>query len=292
MSDTTEDADIIRYWRIKHHAQPLRWQQHGGGSRHILTIDGGHPIEYNVSHEGHTIFFRGGYKPLIAPCFVLEIDPDTPNTAILQEINRRNGQCFTDRHKDTRDIVRAAYTIASRRGITTIYLTDSSSIYCPESVRLPDLSFLTTGQTWYQSILPNLICVIPSGLPLEEYRTRVQTNTWRTVGHDLIDLDLSDTGIDIDSPGSAMTVLQAMKLDRQFCDFFSKNMHNLLKRSDIPSLSGTTWICHIPQRARRKTHKSTHRGTSRRHTRKSRPYHLTSEFFRNFIIPVPPRIRR
>ena len=85
----TDDPDISRYWMIRHYPRVLRWQQHGGGASRILIVDGKHPMEYNISDDGNSIFIRGGHKPLLSPCFVLEIDMSDSTTAILQEVERR-----------------------------------------------------------------------------------------------------------------------------------------------------------------------------------------------------------
>jgi hypothetical protein len=245
----TDDPDISRYWMIRHYPRVLRWQQHGGGDRYIHKVRGIHPIEYNVSDDGTSVFIRGGYKPLVAPCFVLEINLSESTTAVLQEVERRKGRCFRDDNTESRDIVRAAAVIAAERGVKTLYLTDKSYIMCPDVVHLSDLSFLMTGRTWYESILPNLRCISPEGELLEHFRHLARTNTWRVVGHDLIKLNMTNsiTGepYDIDEPGSAMKVLHALKMDRRFCGFFAKNMGELLWRSHIYTLNGTEWACDL-----------------------------------------------
>jgi hypothetical protein len=251
----TDDPDISRYWMLHHYPAVLRWQQRGG-VRHVHTIHG-HPIEYNVSADARSIFVRGGHKPLVSPCFVVEIDRADPTSAILQEVERRDGRCFTDEHVDSRNVVRAAAGIARQHGVRTLRLTDWSYILCPEKVHLADLAFLTTGHTWYESALPGLRCVSPEGKRLEEFRELARSNTWRQVGVGL----MAVTGVDIEAPGSAMAVLSAMKTDRGFCWFFAEHMADLLRRSGIDSLKGTDWVLEMPV-ARRETR--------RRRTRNSR----------------------
>jgi hypothetical protein len=150
-------------------------------------------------------------------------------------------------HKESRDIVRAAYILARDRGMTRIDLHDLSYIYCPEEVRLADLSFLSTGRTWYESILPTMRVIdMPE---IEEYRQRVRSNTWRQVGHDLLpDVDIN--GIDIDAPGSAMAVIAALKESRDFCRWFSRHMNKLMLRSGVPSVMSTHWQIPIKGSAR------------------------------------------
>lgn len=268
----TDDPDISRYWMIRHYPRVLRWKQHGGGARRILNVDGKHPMEYNISDDGRSIFIRGGHKPLLSPCFVLEIDLTDSTTAVLQEVERRDGHCFRDGHTDSRNIVRAAATIAIRRGVKTLRFTDHSYILCPEKVNLADLSFLTTGRTWYESILPNLRCVSPICRHLEEFRHLVRTNTWRQVGHGLIPLTFTNREpINIDAPGSAMEVLSAMKRSRGFCEVFAEYMGRLIGRSGIEPITGTEWVCSLPSLPpRRGTRRRTSTGSRLRSTRKSK----------------------
>lgn len=198
-----------------------------------------------MTNNDNTITIKGGHRPNSSPCFILTIDRSDPSSAVLQEVERRDGICFRDDHADTRNVVRAAMDIAARRGVKMIQFTDWSYILCPKRIHLADLSMLTTGKTWYESILPHLRCVSPEGEDLEHYRHLARTNTWRQVGHGLIDIDLTNsrngTSIDIDAPGSAMEVLNSMKKDRGFCEFLALNMRKLLERSGIHSLKGTEW---------------------------------------------------
>jgi hypothetical protein len=245
----TDDPDIAHYWMLRHYPRVLRWQQHGGGDRYIHKVRGVHPIEYNVSDDGKTMFIRGGYKPLVAPCFVVDINLSDPTKAVLQEVERRKGRCFRDDNTESRDIVRAAAVIAAERGVKTLQFTDNSYIMCPRIIHLSNLSFLTTGRTWYESILPNLRCISLEEELLDHFRHLARTNTWRAVGHDLIKLNMTNsiTGMayDIDEPGSAMKVLNALKTDRRFCGFFAKNMDELLWRSHIYTLHGREWVCDL-----------------------------------------------
>jgi hypothetical protein len=226
--------DIRRHWFLTHSQHglfpKLEWIQRGGDVMYVGT----HPITIRHVKDGNTMFIHGGEA---YPCFQLQLEPN--NEATLISVKRRKG-CFLNDNPESRDIVRAAYKAAQKYGVRTMKLTDNSNIYCPDTVQLSSLSFLTTGQTWYESILP-FVCKTHTPKAMEKYRERALTNPWRLCD-ELIDIDVD---IDIDEPGSAARVLSAMKDARTFCDFFSKNMAEILVRSQIPSFYGSEWICHV-----------------------------------------------
>jgi hypothetical protein len=247
----------------------LRWSQHGGGAEYYeITVDE-KPILVRRTMDGNTLYIVGGPDQNSSPCFELHIDRKTRH-AHLQDVKRRN-RCFTSGAITVgRTLVRAAYRLAKEHDAVQLELTDNSTIDCPESVQLSNLSFLTTGRTWYESIIPDLegICCQSE---IEEARERVRTNTWTKVGADLIDLDLSDTDIDPHAAGSAMRVLSLMKVDKRFCWFFHKHMKSLLMRSGIHSLHGTHWWCPLspaPDGQRRRFSLRPPSTDTQRHTRK------------------------
>ena len=200
----------------------------------------GHPITIRRVQDSDTVYIHGGESQ---PCFELLLDDE----AVLSSVKRQIG-CFMDDNPESRDIVRAAYKVAQMYGARTLTLTDNSSIHCPETVLLSDLSFLTTGKTWYESILP-LECRSFTREALEKYRERALSNTWRAVGDGMLDIEI--TGVDIEEPGSAAHVLGAMKQARSFCTFLHTEMAELLVRSRIPTMYGTEWWCTVmPDRRR------------------------------------------
>jgi hypothetical protein len=258
MKEEDFESMIRQFWLIKHGGRRIRWKQHGGGR---VEVDG-HPINYRESVDGSSIIITAGDQHKYSQCFALSIYPDT-KIAVLQTVSRRN-DCFVDGHNNSRDLVRAAYMIAKERGMRAFEFTDLSYIVCPGTVNLSDLSFLTTGQTWYESILPGLTCIDQlhnkTCYLLDEYRQRVRTNTWRQVGHSLIDLDMH--GVDIDAPGSAMLVLAALKREKQFCWFFDQNMDQLILNSGYVSMHGRQWMCKIEQPMSNWRRRTTRRATS------------------------------
>jgi hypothetical protein len=226
--------DIRRHWHLKHSHfglfPKLEWIQRGGS---VMYIDK-HPIHIREVKDGKHFYIHGGPA---RPCFSIELQK---NHAILQDI-ARGTHCFIDGHTESRDIVRAAAMIAEDHGALTMELSDNSVIYCPERIALSDLSFITTGQTWYESILPNMTA---KNFPfLERWRNNVKTNTWRTVGQGLPMFDTK--GIDIDAPGSAMEVLNRAKNSRRKCALLSAYMDQIIQQSGILSMYGRHWICRL-----------------------------------------------
>ncbi len=213
-----------------------------------MTIDG-HDIHYRHHIDGNIIVVNGGKNYDFSPCFVMDIDPKS-RTAVLQTIYKRDN-CFDDNHKNSRAVLQAVYRLAQEFEVSTLEFRDVSVIYCDKTeVRLADLSFLTTGKTWYESVLPGLRCT--DCKDLERWRTNALNATWRAVGDEIVDIDIP--GVDFDASGSSMVVLNAMKKDKRFCRFFASYMDDLVFRTDILSLYGRTWICPIPARnGRRRT---------------------------------------
>lgn len=208
-------------------------------------VDGIHPIMYNVSDNYNTMIFYSGNIPRDSPCFVLKIDPSDSTVALFQEVTRFNKMFVSDDDPVSRNVIRAAADIAGRRGVKHMFFTDCSYMgnSFHDRIYLADLSFLITGQTWYETILSPLRCISPEGDDLEHYRYLARTNTWRQVGHGLVDVNIP-SHIDIDVSGSAMEMLNFMKSDRRFHDFLVKNLWKLPRRSGIYSLIGTDWVYH------------------------------------------------
>lgn len=264
-------SDTIRqYWAIVHPTQRLMWHRQHGGARMRI---GDHEIEYRITRTKDTVFtLRAGGDQGNRACFVLELD-FARKAATLQSVHRYNN-CYIDNYENSRDLVRAAYQYAANQGMTTLELMDLSTIECgAKKLPLAYLSFITTGQTWYESCMPALECL--DCTDIEEQRQRVRTATWRNVGADLIDIEAD---VDFDTPGSAMVVLNSLKKAKEFCWFFHKYMHLLATRMGITSiLHGMAWRVHIPQVAasrrytRRRTNSAIRMTRSRRTNSMVRP---------------------
>lgn len=282
---------IRLHWYSRHPERSYEWKTNQRGGGYGVINVGGHDIHYREHIDGDILIVYGGVDALHStPCFDVHLDYVTKH-AYLQTVNKRsNGErlssdsrtvvttesCFDDDHQNSRDIVRGVYKLVQQYGMEKLEFRDESVIYCPEErltpgsrtavsaeVLLADLSFLTTGRTWYESIIPNLVCMnCPN---LERYRNTVYTNTWRTVGANI--KGLQTNGVDIDAPGSAMAVLNLMKKSEKYCAFFSENMELLREWSGIQTLQGKSWYCDIPplvSRLRQTLKASSRRGGRRR----------------------------
>ena len=65
--------------------------------------------------------------------------------------------CFLDNKDDSNGIVLAGLEIAKLKGTKTFEFTDNSTkLIEGKKLKLSDLSFITTGKTWYERILPNI----------------------------------------------------------------------------------------------------------------------------------------
>jgi len=235
---------FIRQLQLGKTPTPVIWNttQSGGG---IVTYNG-HRIHVRetIDKKKHLIFVSAGRLEGKRPCFMMELDTSSRTGTLISL--ERGRTCFIDVHESSKDLVRVAVTIAKQHGIHEIEFTDNSTIQCPHKIHLSDLSFLTTGKTWYESILP---LEYMSNSPIEDYRRHVLSNSWNDVYHRITMLGFicpfDTSGIDISAPGSAMKVFARAKKDKSFCNYFSQYMSLLLVSSGITSLHGDSWKAHI-----------------------------------------------
>ena len=233
------EQDIYNYYRIKYQDIKIKWVQSGSGrisvNRHIINYR-----EYNGDNGTDTVIFAGRDRKKRA-CFSLKIYKT--GEAILESVDRRKN-CFIDDHANSKDLVKAAFQIAKNKGAKRLELTDNSFIQCPEKISLADLYFLTTGKTWYESIIP-LKC--GKQVMVDKFRELVKTNSWSSVYIKLIELNPDfqkydfEVDNDINKIGSAMEVLSKLKKSGKHCNFFSEYMYELLLCSGIQSLRNFTW---------------------------------------------------
>ena len=231
--------DIRRFFYINRHS--------GGSRQHELSYNG-HKIYYNTSTnihgDKHTVIIDGGRDAGRRPCFQMTM---TNKVAVLQSLERGD-DCFVDRHDNTRNLVEAAFQLAKSQGCVRFELTDNSYKSCvPHRFNLADVSFLTTGQTWYESILPIKILKRDES-EIAELRRRASVLKWVDVytyllkfNVDMGFVDFSD--VDVSSEGSARVVLNKIKGLRNdiSCKFFSENTSRILFIANIPSFYGTSW---------------------------------------------------
>ena len=227
------EQDIDKYYKIKYLIVKIKWAQSGSGNRHVINYR-----EFKNADNGtDTVIFAGNDLP----CFSIRIHKT--GEAVLESVTRRK-DCFVDDHDNSKDLVRAAFQLAKNKGAKSLEISDNSFIQCPEKVMLGDLYFLTTGKTWYESIIPlksNKMALI------EKFRELVKSNTWSSVYSKLIiyNPSLKDYNFDFDTDankvGSAMEILSELKKSRDHCKFFSENMNELLLSSGITTMCNFTW---------------------------------------------------
>lgn len=147
-------------------------------------------------------------------------------------------------------MVLAALNLAKQNGAVSFGLADDSKVWFDNDTRyfvLSNMYFLTSGETWYKSILPELTPTDPvKAAKINEWRIRALTNTWADVSQRLpqnivIPVDISD--IDIGRQGSAMEVLRRIKDAKT--TFFADYDDELLIASNIGSLRGISWSMYI-----------------------------------------------
>ena len=210
--------------------------QTGGG------IVSGNSVRYDYrtgrNALGVSVFYGGRTKGK-KECFLLLLNPD--KTADIQWLENA-ADCALDPNGSGKSMVRAVLNLARQRGARSIALMDTSkkTLANNKGFRLSNMYFLTTGQTWYESLIPGLY-------PQEKedkvalWRQKVQTNTWEDVHRQLGDIsipvDISD--IDASQPGSAMIVLRRIK--EAGGDFFAEHEDDLLLASGIGNLHGLSW---------------------------------------------------
>ena len=227
------EQDIYNYYRIKYYTIKIKWKQAETNSVNGRIIN---YREYNGNNGNDgtdTVIFADSSRP----SFSLKIYKT--GEAILESINRRK-TCFIDDHANSKDLVMMAFQLAKKKGVKTLEISDNSFIQCPEKIYLTDLYFLTTGKTWYESIIP-LKC--GDQVLLDKFRELVKTNSWSSLYIKLIELkpDILNYDFKIDTDGSAMEVLSKLKKSGKHCKFFSENIDGLLLCSGIYSLRGFTW---------------------------------------------------
>jgi hypothetical protein len=257
----------------------------------IPEVNAGYDVNINTPIDPDTatrITVTGGVAATANPCFVMDYNRRTREATFIG-LTSRNA-CFNDTYHDMRAVARIAYEVAvNYLGATSFVFTDNSHKECDDTdppignnidddiivdsltytvlpakakIRLANWSFLTTGQTWYESIFPAKCHpqdpYIREQLP--EWRRRVSTNRWRDVAGPLLDV-FDHTGIDIDAPGSAMEVMRRAKESRKFCAVIAANLRDLRIRSGVTkSLYNKSWIIYPMSISRRKGAKTRSRG--------------------------------
>ena len=246
----------VKFWEGLPAEMPLRFRQDGGGDSvthrtegrliQIRTVD-----MTNTSGEEErptalvAVYGGGEGGPQSPACFFLRVNRVT-RRAVLQGIQKLS-KCFRGDGgaADMRLVVRAALRWTGQHGVLSVDFVDNTHVDCSSggaAVELANLSFLTTGRTWYESAAPG--CFLVSEIQqarLVADRERVRRATWREVRVGVTtDIAAAVEGVDVDAPGSAMEVLSRAKRLR-LCEVFRDDMATLLENAGVMSYHGKTW---------------------------------------------------
>lgn len=202
--------------------------QSGGVHRNHQYVHKGHTIYYNseqnINLDPETILINGGREKGKYPCFTLIIKH---GLATLQGV-QKGADCFTDGYDNTKEMVLAALSLARSKGCTVFQLADNSTKSCySHKFALSDMYFVTTGQTWYESILP-IKSRKHAEADMRAFREKVRSSTWSDVSAYLISksksVDFDFKGLNDNKPGScmeALAMIAKMKNDVS-CKFFCR----------------------------------------------------------------------
>jgi hypothetical protein len=231
------DRAVRRYCAVWGRPLPI-WKQKGGGN--ITVKYKGHPITVLEDTECRFIMIYGGQKRGGRPCFILEIDPITKHSTMIDlEAGRWGDTCFTDGYKNSAALVKVAVWAAKRHGAVQLELTDNSTILCPdmiEKIHLSELSFITTGYTWYERQMPGLR-LRSFAERLAVWRENVKSRRWAEVAPYVMEVE--DQGL---AAEKAADVLARMKETGTWCSFFANNMDNLRRAFGIERrIHGSHW---------------------------------------------------
>ena len=216
------------------------WKSQNGGG--IISVNG---VRYDnrVSRNGNTIVIHGGRTKGRAGCFLLLFEPDS--TVTLQGM-KQAPDCALDPGGSGRHMINAALKIAMQRHATQLTLSDISQKHLPsgKSFKLADMYFMTTGKTWYETMIPGLQPETKQDkIPI--WREKVHTASWDTIESALreqvpdISIPVHVHDIDTSVPGTAMLVLSRIK-DAQ-TEFFALYEDELINAFKIGSLFAITW---------------------------------------------------
>jgi hypothetical protein len=225
------------------------YTQFGGYNKQSSIVLDGHTIKYReFKYNGEEeLIIHAGREPWKRPCFILKIIPG--GEAILMSLERGT-DCFIDSYDNSKYLVKAAYMLAKQKGCSKLSLTDNSFIVCEgKKISLANLSFLTTGRTWYESILP--FRPVNYAGDIDNWREKVKTNSWQQIETYLhnkgFPYKFSITGVDTAASGSAIKVFVTLKQlkNKKSCDIFANYMFQILQASGIFSLREIDWILDI-----------------------------------------------
>jgi hypothetical protein len=176
----------------------------------------------------------------------------TDDTAWLISITKR---IPSSQIENTKDLVRITVQDAIQRGMKKIIVEDNISVCREDRYRygcfaLSEYYFMLYGKSWYETIYPFTF------LGLTQYLSRnkevIQEVTWfdiickdykfrkETHRKMLNELPIDISKIDINAPGSVMTVLQNISLIEHY-DYIREYLQLLMLTAEIPCMSCNAW---------------------------------------------------
>ena len=221
------------------HRLPIRGVEQVGGAEFDDVFDvSGARYYYKTTTKGYSYTILGGRRKGRRPCIIMFYNAKTKEAA-LQTIERGD-DCSLDWGAPSRLTVLAAVEIARKLGARRLVLTDESSKNIPGgSFDLSLMYFLSSGRTWYETVLSGLRPEKEAAIEAE--RAAVISATWDSVMAKfpelVVPVDISD--IDTGAPGSAMRVFRRIKDAKT--TFFVEYDAALERRKLKNPLKGATW---------------------------------------------------
>jgi hypothetical protein len=242
----TDVRNEIRTYRFFNNAPvdiEKNWGQIGGGKEisGIISVDG-REFKWRQSKDGSTTVVYFGEK--IPECALLFIEKGPSGLyGVLQGI-LKGFACYRSSYATTKELLKAIWNLAFIKGLQYIEFADTSKLACPddEKISLVDMYFITYGKTWYETIWP----IYPKYDIIEKYRKIVANKKWKTVYSALPDSVKHEfvpqySGIDENTPGSAMKVMQLYKAE-DACLTMKHHMKELIDAFGISTLEHSNWI--------------------------------------------------
>ena len=228
-------------YQFRHDFPIVGLSQRGGGEG---TLDiNGHRYYYKDSRSGVSYTILAGRRAGKRPCIILFYNSRT-READLQTIERGE-DCSLEAGAPTSKTVIAAVELARKYGARRLVLTDNASkdVGPDASFTVSDMYMLTTGKSWYESIIEGLRA--KNATTVNEWRKRVFTNTWNDVSACLryivpdIVFPVKTDDIDTGAPGSAMIVFRRIKDAKT--SFYADYKHALPGCTGGGTIYGSEW---------------------------------------------------
>jgi hypothetical protein len=216
--------------------------QVGGG----IISQNGFRYDYREFPMEDIIEIRGGRKKGKQECFLLLLNPED-KSAVLQGF-KAGEDCSLDGGATTKNMLKAAFKMATEKGATSIFIDDTAKKYIDDEryFYLSDMYFLTSGYTWYESAGVGVHPGAEDMYQVDIWRETARTNTWASVSSRMkpspvVPVDISD--IDVTAPGSAMRVFNRIKDTKS--DFFVKYKNTIMTASNIGPIGRIQWVADL-----------------------------------------------